>query len=297
MSKTLKIVAGTPDRPLSIGEISIPCYVLEDETRVLSQRGVFASLKAARGGSKSHCEGDDELPGFANQKWLKPFLKGDLVMAMKNPILFQLSGSNAFGYPATMLVELCDAIIEAERKGRTTDRQQQIVTRAMILIRGFATVGIIALIDEATGYQRIREERSLATILEKFIAKELQSWTKTFPYEFYEQIFRLKGWTGPDGVKRPSVIGRYTNTLVYGRLAPGILEELQKKNPTLPEGGRRQRHHQWFTPEQGHPKLKEHLASVIALMRAAPNWDAFNRSIRRAFPKTGDQGTLYIDDD
>ena len=138
-----------------------------------------------------------------------------------------------------------------------------------------ATVGTIALVDEATGYQRIREARALATILARLIAKELQPWTKTFPYEFYQQIFRLKCWSGPDGVKRPSVIGHYTNDFVYKRLAPGVLDELRERSPRLSSGHRRNRHHQWFMPEIGHPKLKEHLAAVIALMRASPNWDSF----------------------
>ena len=146
-------------------------------------------------------------------------------------------------------------------------------------------VGIIALVDEATGYQRIREERALATILEKFIAQELQPLTKTFPYAFYEQIFRLKGWPGPDGVKRPSVIGHYTNDFVYSRLAPGVLEELKRLNPTLPSGRRRNRHYQWFTPDQGHPDLIKHLEGVMALMRASPNWDTFIRNLERAYPK------------
>ena len=90
------------------------------------------------------------------------------------------------------------------------------------------------LVDEATGYQRIRTERALVTILEKFIAKELQPWTRTFPYEFYDQIFRLRGSPGPDGVKRPSIIGHYTNDFVYVRLAPGVLEELKRVTPRLP---------------------------------------------------------------
>ena len=88
-------------------------------------------------------------------------------------------------------------------------------------MRGLATVGVIALVDEATGYQRIRVERALATILEKFIAKDLQPWTKTFPYEFYERIFKLKGWPMPDGAKRPSVIGKYTNDYVYRHHSSG----------------------------------------------------------------------------
>ena len=138
-----------------------------------------------------------------------------------------------------------------------------------MLLRGFARVGIIALVDDVTGYQEIRARNALATILEKFIAQELQPWTKTFPYDFYKQIFRLKRWSGPEGVKRPSIIGHYTNDIVYARIAAGVLDELQTKNPTLPSSHRKNKHHQWFTPEPGHQKLKEHLAAVIALMRAA----------------------------
>ena len=81
------------------------------------------------------------------------------------------------------------------------------------------------------------------------------------------------------------MVGRYTNDIVYNRLATGILEELKRLNPVLPAGYRRNRHHQWFTPDFGHPKLKEHLAGVMALMRAAPNWGTFQRSLKRANPK------------
>ena len=208
-------------------------------------------------------------------------------MALKSPIQFTspTGGGLIYGYPATVLADICNAVVEAESLGLTTKRQTTIVKRAAILLRGFAGVGIIALVDEVTGYQQLREECALATILEKFIAEELQPWTRTFPYKFYQEIFRLKGWPGPNGVKRPSVIGHYTNDIIYSRIAPGVLKELRKKNPVQPTGGRKNRHHQWFTPEPGHPKLKEHLAAVTALMRASLNWNAFQRNLERAFPK------------
>ena len=116
------------------------------------------------------------------------------------------------------------------------------------------------------------------------------------PYDFYEQIFRLKGWPGPDGAKRPSVIGHYTNDFVYARLAPGVLEDLKLKNPTIAPGRRKQRHFQWFTPDFGHPRLREYLAAVTALMRAAPNWDSFKRSLNRAFPPLNETIPLALDD-
>ena len=175
--------------------------------------------------------------------------------------------------------------MKARDKKALLPSQMHIADRAVILLRGLSTVGIIGLVDEATGFQQVREERALATILEKFIAKELQPWMQAFPYEYYQEIFRLKGWNGPHGVKRPSVLGHYTNDFVYKRLAPGILEELRQINPTNPSGRRSHRHHQWFTAEFGHPKLREHLIGVTALLRAAPNWNAFRRMLDRAYPK------------
>ena len=294
----LKVIAGTPDRPLVIGDIEIPCYVLEDETRVLTQRGMVSGLGMARGGS-SH-GGGDRLAHFVHQKTLNRFISEDLVTVTVSPIRFRApNGAIAHGYPATLLVDLCRVVLEARDAGVLQKQQQHIAERADFLIRGLAKVGIIALVDEATGYQEIRERRALATILEKFIAKELQPWTKTFPYEFYQQIFRLKGWPMPSGgksIKGPRVIGRYTNDIVYDRLAPGVLEELQRLTPKLPNGQRPNKFFQWFTPDLGHPKLKEHLAAVTALMRAAPNWTIFHRNLVRAFPTEEETPELPLEE-
>ena len=290
--KPLKVIAGTPDQPLVIGDIEIPCYVLEDKTRVLSQRGVTVGIGL-------NPEVGFRMPQFMASKSIKPFISKDLMPALKSPILFKnpVGGGNAHGYLATILADICEAVIDAKNAGVLHPHQKHIFDRCNILLRGFVRVGIIALVDEATGYEQLREERALATILEKFIAKELQPWTKTFPYEFYKQIFRLKGWPGPDGVKKPSVIGHYTNDFVYSRIAHGVLEELKTINPKIPTTGRRKTtHHQWFTPELGHPKLKEHLAAVTALMRAAPNWDSFKRSLQRALPKLNKTMNLPFDE-
>ena len=185
--------------------------------------------------------------------------------------------------------------MKAREAGALLPSQEHIAAQAEILIRALATVGVIALVDEVTGYQRIRQERALVAILEKFIAKELQRWTKTFPYEFYELLYKLRGWDGPDGHKRTHQVGRDTNDIVYERIAPGVFEELQRRNPVISPGYRKNRHHRWFTPELGYPELKEHLAGVMALMRAAPNWTAFHRSLQRAYPKMREQIPGLID--
>ena len=54
---------------------------------------------------------------------------------------------------------------------------------------------------------------------------------------------------------------------------------------------------QWFTEEFGHPALKEHIAAVTALMRAAASWESFKRGLGRALPKLDTTIAMPIDDD
>ena len=293
----LKVIAGTPDKPLVIASKEIPCYVLEDETRVLSQQGFLEAVgrsPKAKGGHGASTV--DKPPAFLAPKNLKPFI-GQELYESTTPIPFKTSeGRKGYGYRAETLPQVCTVYLQARKAGALLPSQMHIADRAEILLTGLATVGIVALVDEATGYQQIRERRALATILEKYIAKNLQPWTKTFPYEFYAHIYRLKGWDGPHGTKRPAVIGHYTNDFVYSRIAPGVLRELQKRNPVQDSGNRRSKHHQWFTPEPGHSKLKEHLAGVLALMRVAPSWDWFKRNITKAYPKLNEQFPLEFNE-
>ena len=291
----LKIIAGTPDRPLIIGDIEIPCYVLEDETRVLSQAGFLQAIGRARAVGVAPGN-DDKIPAFLGANNLKPFISKDLLM-QSVPVEFQGRGGVNYGYRAILLPQVCEVYLAAHDAGALHESQKHILSRAYLLMRGLAEVGIIGLVDEATGYQDIRAKRALATILEKFIADELQPWTKTFPYEFYERLYELRGWSGPDGHKRTHQVAHDTNDLVYERLAPGVLDELREKNPRLPHGSRKDRFHQWFTPDFGHPKLKLHLAGVMALMRAAPNWTSFRRNLQRAYPRLEETIPLAIDED
>ena len=201
-----------------------------------------------------------------------------------------------YGYPAEILVDVCDAILEAHKNGATGKPQEKIVDNASALMRGFAKLGIIGLVDEVTGYQEMRAKNALAEILESFLSDYRQKWAKTFPDEFYKQIFRLKNWRWDGSARRPGVVGGWTTNFVYDRLAPSLTEELKRLNPTNSKGERLSRHHQWFNPDYGHPKLKEHISGVIALMRASSTWDGFRRSLDRAYPRYGDTIEMQLDD-
>lgn len=290
-----KAIFGSPETPLKIGTLEIPCYVLEDERRVLSGRGMQDALSLGQ----SH---GALLKQFLDSDNIKPFINNDLAMVLNDPIKFIRPGRGgipALGYEATVLVDICHAILDARKEKKLTAKQKNIANQAEILTRAFSKVGIIALVDEATGFQGIRARRALEKILEKFIAEEFRKWAKTFPDEFYEHLYRLRGWYyyNPESVKRPSVIGTYTNDLIYERLAPGVLDELRKKNPKDEKGRRKQKLHQWLTEDVGHPRLREHIASVITLMKASTNWRNFYSMMQRALPKQNENFELLLETD
>ena len=290
-TEPLEVIAGAPDRPLVIGDIEIPCYVLEDETRVLSQRGVTAGIGL-------NPDAGFRMPQFMASRSIARYVSADSMPALKHPVRFKnpVGGGIALGYPATLLPDICDVILAARAAGSLQERQLPIAQRCELLIRGLAQVGIIALVDEATGYQDIRAQLALAKILEEFISQGTPAVDQDLPLRILHGDCPSER-VASDIQHKASV----SDWSLYERYClrphcPGLLEELRNVNPTLPTGRRQHRHHQWFTPEFGHPKLKEHLAAVTALMRAAPNWPAFQRSLQRAFRKLNDNLPLPIED-
>lgn len=288
---------------LVIGEAALPCAVLDDGTRVLSERGVTDALGGKRGGShwrrqKMASPENANLPVYLSANNLGPYIPPSLRMALTSPIKYRPvsgSGSGAKGVNAILLPEICEVLLKARRMGGLLPSQEHLAAQAEILLAGLANVGIIALVDEATGYQEVRARDELHKILEAYIAKELLPWAKRFPDEFYKEMFRLRGLPyDPGTVKRPSYIGKLTNKIVYEKLPPGVLDELREQNPAV--GGRRKyKHHQLLTEEVGNPHLEKHLVGVIALMRAADNWAGFERLLERVYPTPGETQPLPLE--
>jgi hypothetical protein len=292
-----KATHGSEDHPLKIGDVEIACYVLEDGRRVLQQTGLIGALNMSHGGSYS--KGGDRLAKFATQGRLKPYISKELIERTANPIRFRTpKGSLAYGYEATVLADLCEAILAARGAGILQKQQDHIARQAEILVRGFARIGIIALVDEATGYQHDREKLALAKILESWIAKELQAWVQTFPGEFYEHMFRLRGLEfSSKSVRRPQYFGHLTNDIVYKRLESGVLTELKRVAPRNSEGRPTAKYLQSLTANVGYPKLKEHLGAVVAYMRISKNWDQFMNLLNEHYPRKGETPMLPMDYD
>ena len=290
------ICATSEGQPLRIADIELECYVLEDGTRLLSQAGFLSALGRHRKANVRR----ETVPAILQGKAISPFICED-TLEKSTPIAFRTPhGSRASGYRADLLPEVCEVYLKARDANALPPNQIHVAKQADILMRGLAHVGIIALVDEATGYQDVRARNALALILEQFIAKELQAWVRTFPDDYYRGMFRLRGLQYPeDTVKRPQYFGTLTNEVVYARLAPGVLDELKKVTPRSDAGNLRHKFFQRLTTNIGYPKLREHLGSVVTIMKLSNSWREFKENLDRIHPRYGNTipMELIFDDD
>jgi hypothetical protein len=281
----LKAICGSPDEPANVGGIAIPCYVLEDETRVLTVSGIIEGMGLARGGSM--IAGMNRLELFIRGNRISSFVSNELSRRVHSPIVFLTpTGSKAYGYNAEILVELCETVLNARAEGILQTQQLGIAHQCEVLMRGLARLGIIGLVDEATGYQYIRARNALEKILDKWLTKELWPWKRQFQNDYYKRIFELNSWPyDPESLAKPGIIGHWTNDIVYDRLGPGLKEQLNEYAGRNANGRLKHQLHRFLTTSHGIPELQAHLSAVVALMKAAVNWEQFKEMLQRAFPK------------
>ena len=139
--------------------------------------------------------------------------------------------------------------------------------------------------------------RALEEVLREYVTAEALPWALTFDDELYMNMFRLNGWEFNESSikKRPSVVGKWTNDF-YERLAPGVLSEIQRTVPRDDKGRPKVRYHQMLTEQVGHPKLREFLEGIKALLRISADWETFQEHLKRAYPHYDEQLQLsFID--
>ena len=185
-------------------------------------------------------------------------------------------------FEASLFVDLCKAYVDAMHDhALQTEKQEQTARRLYAIMTAFAKTGLIAVIDEVTGYQADRDRDEMQKVLEKYISAELLPWAKRFPDEFYKQMFRLKGWEYKGKAKTPYA-GKLTNKYIYEYWPKGVLEELQKETPKSDTGNRKNRFHQHLSEETGLPNLDKQLQQTIALMKASDSWEEFDHLFKKA---------------
>ena len=180
------------------------------------------------------------------------------------------------GIPASTLIQTFRGTPE-DQQG-TWIHPQVAIHLGQWLSPKFAVRVTSIVLDWMAGLQRYQA-------FERLLLPEPGDWEKRFPDEFYKHIYRLRNWKWPGmGVNRYQIVAHYTNDIVWNRLAPGLREELENRNPMQTSGERGAKHHQLLRDDPLQ-KLMAHVWAVIALMRASADWQHFMDNLRLAFPR------------
>ena len=281
---------------MMIGDVEVDCYVLEDGRRLIHKRGMAKALNLKSAGGNAFLRS-------MTRKGIGFELSDNLVDIIENPLIFKpLTQDSAHGYDAEVLVEVCKAIIRAKANDRLTKTQTFLADQAQALLNAFAKVGVVALVDEATGFQQVRSPDALRLLVEQYIEQEKREWAKQFPDEYYNTLNDLYGSkkitktsSGAVIQNRPQHFANFTRSYVYHPLENGaVLDELDRINPKFgSHGSRKARFHQHLSEGYGIEKLKRQMQEVMTIAAISDNIGQFKKLFQKRFPKTGDQ--MYFD--
>lgn len=299
------VIRATHAGTLVLGDKELACANLPDGRRVISEKTILAALGRGYSGYYSQRDANTDTPSAVHPNYLGPavlkeYIPDDLTDLLSKPIAYSLPESKAVvfkGIVASALVDICSVWIRARAEGKLKGAPLlRTAAQAEILLLGLAKVGIDALIDEATGFQADRDKDELQKLLQKYLSQEALKWMRAFPPEFFNQVYRLRGWKRPLQLNAHSPeFGKIINKYIYDRLPEGVHKELRKRNPKTESGYRKYKHHQFLTEDIGQPDLQAHLQKVIGLMQASLSWDEFKELFGRVFfPNAGNQPSLGL---
>ena len=252
---------------LKIGDVEMECHVLSNGARVLTQREMVRMLSGGR-----------ESGNLQRYLERNPLTANNFELGLTVRFLVPGTSVIAIGHEATQLIELCDKYLQARELKLLKTSQLGLAAQAEIVIRATAKVGIIALIDEATGFQKVRAKNALQLKLQAFIADELQEWALMFPEEFWVELARLEG-VHYSPRSRPLRWGRYIMMFVYDAIDPAIGDWLRKNNP---DPHYKENHHQWMK-KFGREKVHDQITKVVTIMKLCQDMSEFREKFDHVF--------------
>jgi hypothetical protein len=300
-----RLPVATHYAPLQIGAVTVDAYRLDDGRRMLSKAAMASAL-----GLQS--KGGNAFLRSLTRPAIKSRVSGSLWYTIENPQHFKRHPDDSGpkdvivdGYEGTVLIDVCEVLIDAGRADVLHSSQAFLAYNAEIIVRSAAKLGIVGLIDEAVGFKD-RAKDEYRNLFQQFIRNEWAQWHKEFPDQFADMLYNLYGMrrADPTSTKHPRFFAKFTRKFIYHPLANSrgkILEMLDDKNPVVyANGGRRYKLFQFLSEEVGMPAIRAHLWQVIGIGNAATSLKHFERSFYRAFPEAiplGRQLDLALDDD
>ena len=113
---------------LDLNGFEIPCYVLEDGTRIVSGRGMQDAVKLLEPTGKSAMQtAGSRMAEFTGSKWFKSLIINDEKLEEFKPVDAYKGNQKISGYRATALADFCDIMLNARQKGLiNTERQRSV---------------------------------------------------------------------------------------------------------------------------------------------------------------------------
>lgn len=282
-------IPSTPEAPeakwwgtLVIGDVELPVYVLDDGRRVVSRTGAVTVLIGPQGGGK--------FESYLATRGLQPYLPADLRARMIEFRMPNVVNKNVFGISAEIFLDICNAYVVARDAGKLTAFQEQAAMRAGMFLAACAKVGLIALIDEATGYQYERAETALQFKLKLYLQEEMRKWERTFPDELWVEFQRLTRWPRPLH-ERPKYWGKLVIELIYEYLDPDVADWLRMHAPRPQHG---QNYHQWLSDQYGLKMLIQHIWMVIGMARACHSMHELRTKMAEHYGLQATQITMFL---
>ena len=271
--------------------IDVECYVLNDATKtaVISQRGMARALGFGSGGMA--------LPRFLETSAMRESLGAEPRQKLENPLKFQWSTAGAgpalpyavYGFDATVLIDICNAIIAAAAGGALKNaRYGNIVRQAQIIVGASAKSGIQGLVYALAGYNPSAEE--VVAAFKLYIQEEARKYEPEFPAELYMQWHRLYDIPVPVRGK-PWHFKHLTVRHIYHPLAKSSGQLLKLLRAEKSSGGDRQKKLFQFLNEVGARALRMHLGRVLEMAESSGDSIDYERKVTERF---GDQRELEL---
>lgn len=268
--------------------VDVDCYVLDDErhTAVISQRGMGQALGFAASGSA--------LKTFLTTKAMLQAGGSEILQKLENPIKFQwgTGGSDSpppsvvHGFDSGLLIDVCNAVISAERFGL---RRPRVAKQARIILTASAKSGIQRLVYDLAGYNPTTEEAINAFKL--YVLEEAKKYEPEFPNELYFQWHRLYNLAVPERGK-PWQFKYLTVNHVYYPLAKSNGKLLILLRALKAQGGQRQKKLFQFLNEIGARALRIQLGRILEMAESAKDCAAYEKRFNERF---GDQRELDLE--
>jgi hypothetical protein len=269
---------------LTIGDVVIDCYVLKDRRRLIHKRAMARAL-----GLKS--DGGNAFMKTLNGKTLGSKIPTEIRKKIEKHIVFKpLIGDPAHGYEASVLIDLCSALMDLEPV--LLPSQKFLAHQAEIIIRAAAKVGLVALIDEATGFIEDKRREEYREIWQQCIREDARKWEQPeFPDDLFDIFYKTYGLQriNPDSTKHPKFFAKLIRKYIYQPLLNSngaILELLDEKNPVVYSGGgRRFKLWQFLTDEVGLPAVRAQVWQVVGIGKGAKNKAQLAARFYESFPE------------